>query len=442
MAQQKKIFIQGMTCAACEANIGYELKKISTLDNVRVSLKSGSAEMTFSGDRFPLAEVKQKVEALGYKVSEQPTASTIKKRATGEQWTYAVLLVFGLYLIYKYLSWIGLLDWLNFNPTSVNFGAAFLIGIVASVSTCLVVVGAVVLSFGSKYRATGNLFQSSIKPHLLFHFGRLISFFLLGGVLGMLGSWFNVSTALTGWFTIFIALVLLWLALNILGFVPSLSVIGLRMPKKSLAVWHRLQASQHTLAPAILGAFTFFLPCGFTQSMQLLAIASGNFWTGALTMFLFALGTLPVLFGLGIASSRLSNRRSIVMQIAIGIIILLFAFYTIVAGLAILGFNVGLRPTGKTGTVINEANAQVVNMVVDYAGYDPSTFRIKKDVPVRWVIDGQAISGCTQDIIIPSLGIRQRLKIGENIIEFTPNKKGNLAFSCGMGMVRGNFIVE
>ncbi len=436
---RKKIFIQGMTCSSCEANITHELKQFNQLHNIQVSQSKGIAEMDVRGDDFPLAEIKQKIEKLGYLVSNNQLPA--RKAATLEQWIYSLLIVLGIYLVYKYLKWIGALSWLDFNPSSVNFGAAFLIGIVASLSTCLVVVGAVVMSFGSKYQTSGNAFQQTIKPHLLFHFGRLVSFFVLGGLLGLVGSWLNISLSFTGWFTVLVALILIWLAGNIMGFAPAVSKIGIRMPKKSLAIWHKLKNSEHSLAPILLGAFTFFLPCGFTQSMQLLSIASGSFFTGAMTMSLFALGTTPVLFGLGLAASRWQNRKSPIMQNAIGIIIVIFGLYTLLSGLTVLGVNVSWMKSAPA-SAIKQANAQVIEMAVEYSGYVPSSFKLQKDVPVQWVIDGKGITGCTSDIIVPSLGIRERLKPGENIIEFTPTKAGNIAFSCGMGMVRGNFIVE
>jgi plastocyanin domain-containing protein len=81
-------------------------------------------------------------------------------------------------------------------------------------------------------------------------------------------------------------------------------------------------------------------------------------------------------------------------------------------------------------------------MTVDYSGYTPNTIRIKNNVPVRWIIDVTQISGCTNEIIIPTLGLSKKLTTGKNYVTFTPRKKGRLGFSCWMGMVRGTFIVE
>lgn len=440
--KNKSIYISGMTCTSCEVLISDVLKE-EGVEEIKISHSRGQADVSYEKGRVSWDVALKKIEEMGYKASFEPIKEK-KIKATGEQWFYAILLVFGLYLAYKYLQWIGLLDWLKVDTNDVNYGAAFIIGIVASLSSCLVVVGAVVVSFAAKYQSYGTFYQRNLKPHLLFHLGRLLTFFVLGGVLGLVGSWFNISDSFVSWFTIFIALILTWLAFNILGLVPSLSTLGLRMPKSSLALWKKLQTSEHSLAPFVLGAFTFFLPCGFTQSMQLFAMASGDFMTGAITLTLFALGTAPVLFGLGVATTRFNNMRAVVLQKAIGFIVLFFAFYTLSSGLAIRGINIDWfsNQEATAGNAIRQDNIQIINMTVDYGGYTPNVFKLEKGLPVKWIIDGTEASGCTNSIIVPDLGIRKALKTGNNIIEFTPQKAGTINFSCSMGMARGKFIVE
>ncbi|MFA6466681.1 MAG: sulfite exporter TauE/SafE family protein [Patescibacteria group bacterium] len=439
--QCKSIYISGMTCTSCEILISDSLREVEGIKSIKISHKNGQAEIAYGEKPLPIKDIIARIEKLGYQASLEPIKNK-KSKASAEQWLYSVLLVGGLYLVYKYLQWIGLLDWLQTDISNINYGAAFIIGIVASLSTCLMVVGAVVISFASKYQARGNFYQKNLKPHLLFHLGRLVTFFVLGGVLGMIGSWFSISDSFVSWFTLFIALVLLWLALNILGFVPSMTTLGIRMPKASMSFWKKLQNSDHALAPVALGVFSFFLPCGFTQSMQLFAMSSGNFMTGALTLFIFALGTSPVLLGLGVATSKFKNMETVVIQKAIGFIILFFAFYTMSSALAIRGIDINFLAKPEVGQVVNTANAQVINMTIDYSGYSPNSFKLKKGVPVKWIIDGTKASGCTNGIMSPDLNIRENIHSGENIIEFTPEKAGTFNFSCFMGMFRGKFIVE
>jgi plastocyanin domain-containing protein len=80
-------------------------------------------------------------------------------------------------------------------------------------------------------------------------------------------------------------------------------------------------------------------------------------------------------------------------------------------------------------------------MAVTRSGYSPSNLTIKAGIPVRWKVDGTSAAGCTSIMTIPSLNISQALRSGENIIEFTAPNKGQLAFMCSMGMVRGSFTV-
>ena len=151
---------------------------------------------------------------------------------------------------------------------------------------------------------------------------------------------------------------------------------------------------------------------------------------------------MPVLFGLGIATTRFKNMKAVVLQKAIGIIVLVFAFYTMSSGLAIQGVDINFWSSKTEGVAISQDNLQIINMTVDYRGYTPGVFRLKKGVPVKWIINGDKASGCTNEIISRDLGIRKKLVPGDNIIEFTPQKEGTASFSCWMGMVRGKFIIE
>lgn len=441
----KKVYINGMHCVSCESIVSDELKKDKNIKHIDINCKKNDVLIHFEGEEPSFDRIKEKIEKLGYKVSKEPQKNSFlsESKATAKQWFYSLLIVVGIIVVYKVLKSQGKLDWAIVDTTNITIGIALLIGLVASVSSCLAVVGGVVVSFAAKYKSTGtNFYQRSVKPHLLFHLGRIATFFILGGLLGTLGSLVNLTGSVTGWVTFVVAVIMIFLGLNILGLFPSLSKFGIRMPKKSLKVWDKLKLSEHKAAPLLLGAFTFFLPCGFTQSMQLFAVASGSFVQGALAMMLFALGTAPVLIGIGVATSRFKNMKMVVFQKVAGFIVIIFAFYTLTTGLALVGINVDLGLSKDFGTTLQSGGQQIVDMTVSYKGYSPNVFTIEKDVPVKWIINVEKMTGCTNEIIIPDLKISKPLEIGENIIEFTPTKEGDLSFSCWMGMVRGKFIVK
>lgn len=57
-------------------------------------------------------------------------------------------------------------------------------------------------------------------------------------------------------------------------------------------------------------------------------------------------------------------------------------------------------------------------------------------MPLKWVINGEEITGCNNTIVVPGMDIEQKLQSGNNLIEFTPGSE-DLNFSCWMGMKRG-----
>jgi uncharacterized protein len=140
----------------------------------------------------------------------------------------------------------------------------------------------------------------------------------------------------------------------------------------------------------------------------------------------------------------------VLFQKVAGMLIIIFAFYTLQSGLALKGVKNNVLTSQKEQTINNNssldknipADMQTVNMKITASGFEPNILKIKSDLPVRWVINGDEVTGCTNRIIVPLLNISRNITRGENVIIFTPTAKGDLPFSCGMGMVRGKFIVE
>ena len=97
---------------------------------------------------------------------------------------------------------------------------------------------------------------------------------------------------------------------------------------------------------------------------------------------------------------------------------------------------------GISGNVIiDDKGYQIIEMEVNRYGWEPDKFVLKKDIPVKWVINGVEINGCNNAIQVPKLGLNFDIKKGEQIIEFTPTEEGVISWSCWMGMIPGTFIV-
>jgi uncharacterized protein len=453
----KKFYVKGMHCVSCEKLLEDEFSDISGVKKVKIDHIKGIGEIE-SGSEIDFSRLVSAAEKLGYKVYENEgevdVDGIVEKNFASSlgEWIKAVLLVGLLLGVFKYFQSTGAIEKISFQDKNIGLGVAFLVGLVASLSSCLVIVGSVVVAFGEKYKSAGEgFYNKAIKPNLFFHVGRLSAFFILGGLLGLIGGQININGGFVSAFMIVIAAVMGWLGLSILVNVPSISRLGIGLPKNMTKKWSQLKKSDRQAAPFVLGALSFFLPCGFTQSMQIFALASGSFWAGGMTLLLFAAGTLPVLMTIGVASSWMKSKRVVVFQKVAGMLIVLFAFFTLQSGLALRGVDANFINLDKASISDRKEDVkpdggntekQVVEMKVTSSGFSPSAIKLKKDVPVEWVIIGESITGCTSKIIVPSLNISQSLVSGQNVVHFTPTKTGTIPFSCWMGMVSGKFIVE
>jgi sulfite exporter TauE/SafE len=207
---------------------------------------------------------------------------------------------------------------------------SFVIGIIASVSSCLAIVGGLVLSLSAKV-SQDNVGDK--KNFILFHSGRLVGFGLLGGVLGALGQVIGINFTFTAILGIIASLVMLVLGFNLTGIFAKNHIT---LPSGIFNFFRKIE--HKTLTPLLIGFGTFFLPCGFTQAMQVAALSSGSFTGGMLIMFTFALGTLPMLslLSFGSASFAHSKHASLFFKSA-GIVVIGLGLFALLSSLASLG---------------------------------------------------------------------------------------------------------
>lgn len=219
----------------------------------------------------------------------------------------------------------------------LNFGiggtispvTSFLLGIIASLSSCLAIVGGLILSLSTTITEEGG----GKKPLYLFHIGRLLGFLILGGVLGFIGKSIGSNYILSSTLGILAAVIMILLGLNLLGIFKKGMVT---LPTAIFTFLRKVSTS--TLAPLVLGVVTFFLPCGFTQSMQVATLGSGSSLMGALIMFFFALGTLPVLSLLSFGSLSITQSKHAPLFFAsVGVIVIGLGLFSLLGGLAALG---------------------------------------------------------------------------------------------------------
>ncbi len=320
--------VSGTHCASCKILIEDTLNEQGGILNAKVDLanETVSLETTRNETAEALAEtLTATIRPDGYTLSVEKIAQTEKDDTVIWQAIPIGLAFLALFFI---VQKSGILNFgLGGTVTPLT---SFLVGLIASVSSCLAVVGGLVLSLSATVAQDD---VSDRRPMMLFHGGRLVAFALLGGVLGSVGATIGMNLTATMILGIIASIVMILLGLHLVGvFKKNL----ITLPPNVFRFFQKIE--HKTIAPFVLGAGTFFLPCGFTQAMQIVALSSGSFVSGLLIMGAFALGTLPMLalLSFGSASFARSKHAALFFRSA-GVVVIGLGVFALLAGLAGLG---------------------------------------------------------------------------------------------------------
>ena len=321
-----EFIVEGMHCASCELLIEEKLSQVEGVNKVDAKLNESKVYLQ-SSKLLNAQELSKLVEENGYRIVEKKSKRVINKK----QFVIGFLIAAIVFILFLVLQKLGIVNIAN--DSEITYPFIFFIGIIASVSTCMAVVGGLVLSISTNYSKNGKTI-----PLIGFHFSRLISFFVLGGVIGLVGTAATLSPTASFILNTLLFLVMLIMALNLLDLFDFTKKLQLKMPKFAGKNIIKLSQSDSLLTPVLLGAATFFLPCGFTQSMQLYSLTTGSVLNGAFTMFVFALGTLPVLALISFASIKFSKTmQSGLFYKTAAFLILFFAVFNLISALISIG---------------------------------------------------------------------------------------------------------
>lgn len=320
--------VSGTHCASCKIFIEDTLSEQIGIAHVSVNLKNETVSFDTALDesQHKLAEMlTEKIKHNGYALSVEKKA---KERNNQEVIWQALPIGLGVLILFFLLQKSGILN-LGLDG-EISPVTSFIIGLIASVSSCLAIVGGLVLSLSAKI-SQDNI--SDTKTFTLFHAGRLVSFAVLGGVLGAVGSAIGINFTFTAILGILASTVMLLLGLNLVGFFEKNKIA---LPSGIFNSFRRIE--HKTFTPLVLGFATFFLPCGFTQSMQVQALSSGSFMSGLIIMLAFALGTLPMLLLLSFGSASFAHGKHAPLFFkSAGIVVIGLGLFALLAGLAGLG---------------------------------------------------------------------------------------------------------
>ena len=328
------------------------------------------------------------------------------------------------------------------------------LGLTAGVSTCMAMVGGLVLGFSAAHAATlaargetAPPFVTRMRPQLAFNAGRVAGFAVLGALLGAIGSTMSLPTRVTAVLVLAVAVVMFLLGVRLTGISPRVAAWSPRLPgglSRALGIDTASDAGYSHWRTALVGAATFVLPCGFTQAVQVLALSTASPVAAGTIMATFAVGTTPGLLALGSVPEVSTGSRQTTVLRVVGVVVLAFALLNVSSAVNLLGLSGGA--VAASGTRTASANVtvaegiQTVRMTQTSSGYEPADTVLYAGLPTRWVIDGTSQFDCSAFLRVPDLGLRIDLTPGENVVDLPALDAGTVPFTCVMGMYSGTLV--
>jgi len=517
----KQFKIGGMTCINCQNRIERKLRSMEGIRSVKVSYIAGTADISYDADIISLQRISAVIKKLDYEV-----LTGNEKQEAGVGRVIGILaIVVSLYIL---LQQFGILNYLVPSQLAdtkmtraglAGYGMLFVIGLITGVH-CIAMCGGINLSqciprneisSEEKGHQPGSGRVSTFRPAFLYNLGRVISYTVIGGILGFVGLLFGGGGSDTGLpvmaqgiLKLIAGVFMVIMGINMLGLFPWLRKLQPRMLPAGLRskIFARKAGTEKmkSKSPLIVGLLNGLMPCGPLQSMWLVALgagASAGAWAplvGALSMFLFSMGTVPLMLGLGSIVSALGKRftQKVMTVGAVLVVVLGLAMLSqggslsglllpelllaVILGLCVVGivsslpfkkpsyktvstvaaFGVaviliatwntwavgGGASTGNNGEIQIVDGKQIVSSTLSSGSYPNITVQV--GTPVKWTINAPngSINGCNNRINIGEYGISNySFQQGDNVIEFTPTKTGRFQYSCWMGMIRGTITV-
>lgn len=478
--EHRQLYIDGMTCVNCEKKIENCLRKRVEIREVAVSYETGTAEILYDANKITLQEIIRIINDLGYDAKSE--ANSWKDSILRVVKELAVILA-----VFLFLQHFGILNRLapdSLADESMSYGMLFVIGLITSVH-CIAMCGGINLSQTLQREVSKDISRKMFKNTLMYNMGRVVSYTVIGGVLGAIGGLAGIgdglqsSSLLQGSLKLFAGIIMIIMGVNMLGIFQGFrgclknhssklhktrkrhikgsihlhSQIQTSFLCKNLIPFFHEKISGGRKTPFIIGACNGFMPCGPLQSMQIVALASGNVITGAFSMFCFSLGTVPLMLGFGSVVSVLGKHFTRQVLRVGAILVVVMGLSMMMQGTSLSGLDTKVASifsikessqmqADNTNVAVEKNGVQYVSSTLESGHYPDIT--VKAGEPVEWIINASEknINGCNYKIILQDFNQEHTFESGKNIIKFTPEKEGTYTYSCWMGMITGNIYVK
>jgi sulfite exporter TauE/SafE len=227
------------------------------------------------------------------------------------------------------------------SSTETIYLILFASGLSVGFGHCLGMCGPIVISLSLNLRGRG-----AFVPHLLYNGGRIITYALLGGIMGATGSFTLVTASIASLqktVLVFAGIIIIVMGLAMAGWLPFGSIFGDHYNPEGLLSrgFRKLSKTKSTATYYPLGMLLGLLPCGPVYTALIAAARAGmeaqSAFKGSLIgsglMLSFGLGTVPSL----LLVAKLSDlgwlkRRDIIYKLS-SVFMVILGIYFVVKGI-------------------------------------------------------------------------------------------------------------
>lgn len=347
----------------------------------------------------------------------------------------------------------------------MNLGLIFLTGLTTGGLSCLVLQGGLLASAivsESKKNSPRNDHRLIIAVFLL---AKLLVHIAFGFVLGFLGSVVSLSPAVRLFFQTFTAFFMFATAMNLLNVHPIFRYVVFQPPNFLRKLIKKSSLQSNFFTPVILGLLTLFIPCGVTQAMEVSAINSGSAIYGALIMFAFILGTMPIFVFLGLTTQKLSENWQRQFSRTAAVFLILMSIYSLNGVMVVLDSPITLNKifqpvkyffSEERFDLTSDSKAdqksknlpkidngiQKITINVLNNGYYPKYIVVRQNIPVELELKSNETYSCALSFVFREFNINAFLKASDTqTFNFIPKNKGKFVYTCSMGMYTGTMEV-
>ena len=443
MIVKTNIKVKGATCPSCEKIIKKQAMKVKGVKQIDYDWTNEVGLVKFDDTVTNIDEILDKIEEKGY------TGYILEKNGSNNNKTISsIMIIAGIVVVAYFL--FGFVEGIQMPQISegMGYGLLFVVGLLTGFH-CIGMCGGFVVGYTTRCaQKNENVHQA----HAKYAIGKTISYTIIGAIFGLIGSIIAFTPMMRGVAGIVAGLFLIIYGLKMFNLIPALRKLHIKTPKFIQRLVGRNSKKQTN--PLIIGLLNgLMIACGPLQAIYIMAAGTGSMIEGAKLLFIFGIGTLPVMILFGYFVSFVSHKVANKIVKSSGAIVIILGLIMINNGLVLTGtgYDFGSITTVNSKEVVQNSlgpgiqlkdGYQEIRMEVNREGFVPDTFVLQKDVPVKWIIDGKELNGCNNAIQVPEYDLEFDIEQGEQVIEFTPTKSGDVRWSCWMGMIPGQFIVK